>query len=216
MAIDYNRIRLSGTITGGEIWSTATAFQTDFGTGPVKAYEDLLDWCVALAALNTNKVVPASFQGMLSSAAALTTVRAEYIDSGGVVAQVAEVVLGSPVIGGSAPNKPPQVSAVMSLLTGRPGRSYRGRQYWPLMYLAAMNGVQVQDTAAQQWATDWATFLAAAGDAAGTDFAMKPAVFSGTLGTTDLVQTVAVDTVMDTQRRRRNSLRGNRFTAPVA
>lgn len=214
MAIDHNRVILLGSTTGGETWSTSCAYSTNFGTGPVKDFSDLLAWATAIGALNSGNVVGTAMVSFLSDSMQIDTVRTEYIDSQGTIAQVAEYALPAPVTGSADASSPPQVAAVTSLLTGRPGRSYRGRMYWPHLYGALTDG-QLGPTDAQNLATQMATFLGDAGEAAGTDFAMVPVVYSTVLGTVSFVTTVRVDTVLDTQRRRRNSLRGTSYTATV-
>lgn len=214
MALDFNRVTLSGTVVGGETWSTSCAYQTNFGTGPVKDYADLLAWATAVAAFSGNDYV--TLQTGLSEVNDLNAVRIEYIDSAGVVAQVAEAAMDTAWSPASAPKMPFQCSVVLSLLTGRPGRSYRGRMYWPAlaMSLEATSGQLAAATTAAI-AADAAQLLTDIGTAAGVDFLMVPSVSSAKLGTSSVVTQVSVGSVIDTQRRRRNQLRESRSASPV-
>lgn len=204
MAIDYNRISWIGTLAGGEIWSTACSFNTDFGTGPVKSFEDLADWAAAVGAISWAGY-PSISKG-LSSIGRLTGVRAEYIDSTGHVSQLALYTLPSAFAGSASPASPFQVAAVASLLTGRPGRSYRGRMYWPALgFTLSTTTAKLSTTDQQELANNVADLLTKTGAAAGVDFAMVPVVASQVKGVTTPISTVRVGSVLDTQRRRRNS-----------
>lgn len=205
MAQDFNLITLSGTIAGQEIWSTSCAYQTDFGTGPVKTFDDLQAWADAVASLSSTPytmLIP-----RLSNVVTVNTARAAYIDGAGKTAQVAEAGFSTPWTGNVSPVMPPQSSVVLSLLTGRPGRSYRGRMYWPCLNASFDTGkVTLTPAVVGTLAENAAQLLTDIGDAAGVDFAMKPAVASTVLGVQTLVTEVRVGTVVDTQRRRRNQL----------
>ena len=205
LAIDYNVISWQGTMSGGEVWSTSCAYQTNFGTGPVKAYEDLAAWAQAAADVALTGL-PNLADG-LSGNWSLRSIRAAYIDFDGITNQVAEYQLPTPYSGSGASNMPYQCAVVLSLLTGRPGRSYRGRMYWPAAgYALATSNAQLDSTTTAGIASDASNLITDVGAAAGTDFAMLPSVYSARLGTTTYVTSVRVGSVIDTQRRRRNSL----------
>lgn len=96
----------------------------------------------------------------------------------------------------------PQVCEVATLRTAMPGRSYRGRLYWPLRWATHPNGVvsaadqtQLNGTV-QGLAQAISTELGAVGTSAAWG------VYSKTLGLITPVSTVSVGTRVDTQRRR--------------
>lgn len=99
---------------------------------------------------------------------------------------------------------PNQVATVVTLLTGRPGRSYRGRTYLPPVHTAAMLGTNQLSTAnATTLANAYAGYLQGVHDSSSG----APAVVSSSkLGAMTLINAVQVDTVFDTQRRRRNKV----------
>lgn len=206
MAIDYNLVTLSGTIATSEIWTTSCAFQTNFGTGPVTSFDDLQAWADAIAALATPSASYPTLYSALSNRAQLTTVRTAYIAADGVTQQAAETLLGTPWAPGTAAKMPFQCSMVLSLLTGRPGRSYRGRMYWPAFSLD-VSGTTLAITPAQSQllANEMSELLTDIGGAAGSEALMMPVVRSDKLGITTFVTQIRCGTVVDTQRRRRNS-----------
>lgn len=204
MPTDFNTVTLIGTIRGGEQWTCTAAYQTSFGTGPVKDFDDLQAWATAVAALSGSDYL--ALLKALSAGASLTRIRVAYIDSAGVTAQVAEAPMTGGWVSSDAVLLPYQCAVVCSLLSGRPGRSYRGRIYWPAL------GVTIDDTTiklatseAQGIADDAAALLTDIGGLAGPDALMVPAVASTRLGITSFVSSIRVGNVVDTQRRRRNS-----------
>jgi hypothetical protein len=205
VAIDYNLVTLSGPLTGGEQWSTSCAYNTNFGTGPVKTFEDLQAWATAIGQLPIADYT--NLASGLSALGDLTTVRTAYIDSAGATAQVAEAAFNpvwSPANGATMPF---QCSVVLSLLTGRPGRSYRGRMYWPALGFSMNSATGKLSSSLQaQIADQAAALLTDIGGAAGAEALMAPVVASSVLGITTLVSKVRVGDVIDTQRRRRNQL----------
>lgn len=121
---------------------------------------------------------------------------------------------GVPIVGSGAITSPPQCARVWSLLTGIPGRSYRGRMYWPKVTGAL--GSSFRDASVNQsMAFNVAAILSnlAECSVAGSDF--QPAVASVTLGEVTPVTQVRIGDVVDTQRRRRDALVENYFTSPV-
>lgn len=214
MAIDYNLVTISGTSPGNEIWTTSCAYQSDGGTGPAKDYGDLNTWANAIAALPG-----ADFRALCNAASEVAPplkVRVAWIDATGITAQYAEAQLGSGWDAVGTAVMPFQCAAVISLLTGRPGRSYRGRMYWPIFSAAiAATTLQLPGATTVSYAEAAAAMLTDIGTAAGVDLAMKPCVASKKLGITDFITQVRVGTVVDTQRRRRNQAQESYSYSPV-
>lgn len=214
MTTASNVVRINGTLPGGEVWSVNPRYIGNFGPD-ISNYPDLLSWATAIGALNTGNVLPMTLRTLLSTAGAVTSVRVEYRDAGDRLQQAAEYVLPSPAAGVGNASKPFQTALVSSLLTGRPGRSYRGRLYWPALGATiSATDLRVSDTTAQSICTAVGQFLTAIGNAApaGTDMAL--AVVSQTLSTRSAVTGIQVGDVLDVQRRRRDSLQEGRFSAP--
>jgi hypothetical protein len=131
--------------------------------------------------------------------------------------------LYSPVLGGgsSANIHPTQVALAVSLTTDfTRGHAHRGRFYLPMpcQQLDNVSGL-VPASTALACATAAATFIDAFADQPGPDDLstdMRVCVMSQRgMGATNVVTGVAVGCVMDTQRRRRNSLPENYQEVPV-
>ena len=128
----HNRIRFEGTIVGAERWSISCAYHPKtLGMPPITSYANMRQLAEAIGGLNSGRVFPVSWHQKLSTAVALTTIRVEYINQAGRLQQVAAYELPTAQAGVGSMKCPPQTSMVVSLRTGRPGRSYRGRMYLP-------------------------------------------------------------------------------------
>lgn len=212
----FNKVRISGTMPGGEVWSINPCFGVGGGTEAVEEYGDLLEWATDIASLNTNKIFPAAPLEILSTAARITQVRTEFYDPTGKLTQVAEIGATSAAVGSFTPNKPFQSAMVVSLRTGRAGRSYRGRLYLPALNVtltpatlridpAIRNGVSSQMAA---WLRDIANV------APGVP-RIDPVVVSQTIGVVTGITNVEVGDILDTQRRRRDSLEEAYFSTDI-
>lgn len=127
----YNRLTLTGTI-GSDIWATSCNFVNATGVPGQTDPDNLATVATGVKNLNGGSVVPAGMLAFMSSAYAITAVRAAAVDAGThKETAVGLVQLGAPVAGTGAPVQAQEVACVISLLTGAPGRRYRGRMYWP-------------------------------------------------------------------------------------
>lgn len=101
--------------------------------------------------------------------------------------------------GTGSPSLPNQCSAVITLLTGLPGRSQRGRMYIPLTATTGdtTRGFQMSATRTQGVSQQGAALLEACNANGATAVVMSP-----TKGATVLVTQVRADSKIDTQRRR--------------
>lgn len=202
----YNRISFEGTINGGESFSTGIAFSDGSGSGFYSSYADLLIWAQNIRDLNDGTVFPTSWRALLSGQAAITRIKVEFIGADGKADQIAEALVSAGA-GSVTAFQTPQVAVVVSLRTGRPGRSYRGRMYLPAMggsvnpdswNLNSPNSVAV--------AADAAIFLGLVQDAQPGDLQLRPVVWSEKLQTASAVTQISVGNKFDIQRRRRDSL----------
>lgn len=103
------------------------------------------------------------------------------------------------IAGTGAPSLPNQCAAVVTLLTGLPGRSQRGRMYLPL---TATTGDTSRSFQMSNTRTQGVSQQAGALLNAGLVHGMTPAVVSPTKSAMVLIRTVRADSKIDTQRRR--------------
>lgn len=212
-----NKVVISGTLPGGEVWSVGAHFVGAAGVPTAQSFAQLDAWAGRIAALNAGNVVPAGVRNIMSTAVAVTSVRCELLNGDASLAQAAERGTPDPRTGVGTPTKPLQTSLVASLFTGRPGRSYRGRMYWPALGLGlgATDG-RVSNATCQAVATETAQFLRNVGAQAG--FESEPGflvVCSQTLNVNTPVTEIRVGDVPDVQRRRRDALTEGIFSAPM-
>lgn len=205
----HNRIRFEGTIVGAERWSISCAYHPKtLGMPPITSYANMRQLAEAIGGLNSGRVFPVSWHQKLSTAVALTTIRVEYINQAGRLQQVAAYELPTAQAGVGSMKCPPQTSMVVSLRTGRPGRSYRGRMYLPSLAAGiSSTDARISNAECQTMATEGAVFLKQVGAAiAGAGYDLWPQVASNAAGVLTEVTEVQVGDVLDTQRRRRSSL----------
>lgn len=210
MAMDHNVVRIKGSLKGGEQWSINPSFwDPSFPLStPPATYDDLLAWATDIGALNGNQIFPAAVMAMISDAASITTVRTEHW-ADGVMTMAAEFVPPAPIVGAGGPNKPYQTALCASLRTGKPGRSYRGRLYFPALAIAVSSTdariSPVLSTTLSDQIAGWLTAVGIEGSFLGRTRA-EPCIVSQVKQERTTVQTVAIGNVLDTQRRRRDSL----------
>lgn len=206
MVIPYNKVRISGTMPGGEVWSINPAFGNQAGLA-VDDFEDLQDWADRLADDTLLPLFRDSFIETMSSAVRITQIRTEYYDATGKLADVAETALNPARTSPNTPNKPFQSAIAMSLRTARPGRSFRGRLYWPALN-AELNAASLRLAPAltQALAEDCVQMLNQIAAESQLGLAYVPVVVSQTLGINSPITRVEVGDILDTQRRRRDAV----------
>lgn len=200
MAIPAQTIRLvaAGSLPSGEVfntglWCTSTAV---IESGP----ELVLALAVPQVAFNT---FFAALAGVFTSGVVPTELLGYYYSAGefGDTAEFsASVPLDNPPGTGSI-RLPDQVATVVSLRTGLAGRSFRGRMYLPLNGLSLDANAQLSSSSIGLVA-DAAKDLVDDINAGG----LEVVVMSATQTLTTPVTSIIVDSILDTQRRRRNKL----------
>lgn len=205
--VDYNRLILGGTLFGVERWSVGINYRVDSTLTPdgaLKSFEDLTDWAQRIRdeKITGQDYTPALLDP-LSTQGTIDTVRTEWRNEEGL--QQAAQATGAPIVGTSTSVRPPQLAYVVSLITGRPGRSYRGRIYWPAIASPVIsNQGVIQASAVVALAERWAEALRQFGERS-TAEDLYPVVHSGVKNEVTRVTSVRVGNVIDTQRRRRDA-----------
>lgn len=198
-----NRMVISGGMGNPEVerWSTSLNWTVD-GGGAVTAPSDLQLWADnAAAALDLGATNHSTLSSIMS-----TLVNVDRVDiyaygpTGGAIA-----VAGSPCSwDGTGPVESPfQIATVMSLLTARPGSSYRGRVYWPACGATVNSNGTYAEFATL--ALDFAELVTELGNIDGTSTGIL-GVYSPTANVMTPVINVRVGSVLDTQRRRRDQV----------
>ena len=203
--VAHNVVRILGYLPGGEVGSVTRKFASPLGM--VTEYEDLETWAEALGTEILSWTSVNRLRGFLSSQAGIEGVRVEYRNSTGELEQAAEYIFPSRFAGSGSPRMPYQCSAVISLRTGRPGRSFRGRLYWPCLtpsLTTATLRIPPDDTVVL--AGNMAQFLNFIRTSAPVEHDLMAVVVSQTRNTYTGITQLQVGDIVDIQRRRRDSL----------
>lgn len=204
------RVTLEGTnASDQDVWTTGWRIAPSPASEPIINYPEmantLLDSVVA--------ALPAFWDSLRNSIATgteLRSVKVAPVDRDGrYIDNMDSVIrdLQTPLKGnGTTGAHPPQVSVVASLTTGtRRGNATHGRMYLPLTAVKVASSSFTIETSLRQTIANAVVGLL--DDSLGTiaDISLDPVVMSNIgSGTTRTITTVAVGSIPDTQRRRRN------------
>ena len=203
----YNRLIMKGTLPGGEVWSSGISFIPGTEGGPlIETFADLLSWATTFGAYITGLSATNELLQTMSTGVFITSIRTELLNPGPTLFQAAEFPLAVAKQGGLALTKSYSDALVFSLLTPLPGRSRRGRMYWPALG-AVLDGATGRVVSATNLAraTRMKELIHAA-QAATPGAVIGAAVWSEKLQSGEFISKVAVGDVLDTQRRRRDAL----------
>lgn len=197
------RVSIKGTFPSNEVWSVNPVYgfaDPDVVTTPTQMS--------AAAAAVAAVAVPANLRGMMSTNTRINSFRLEARTAAGVLENLAENTLGSPVAGTGTTPHTFQTAWCSSLRTTVVGASGRGRLYWPA------TGVTVDPTSMRPTnpspvsvAGAVQTYLSGIETALNTVWGgLGLGVWSRKNGSVNDVSTIQVGDVLDIQRRRRDSL----------
>lgn len=220
----HARLRIGGKIYGDASWSIGIAFANSNGADPFQngttdVQGALEDWADGVRALNSNQIFPSAIATMMGQQVDVGFIRASRIGLDGKESAVALLSLGTPLTMNGTAKHPAQTAVVASLQSGRPGASYRGRVYLPLLALSPNLGrVSPGDTAAAS--TAFAAFLRDCGQAAqsfgaAVPFDVVPVVASPSKSASTRITSVRVGNRFDSQRRRAEGQEEIYSVAPV-
>lgn len=202
-----NRVEFRGILFGEELWSTGITFGAST-TSLVDTGEGLTAWANAIATLLEVEDAWVPLQDALgvTSLGSLNQVITQYYGaSGGIVDQGESTVDG--FVGSGNIVHPSQTACVFSNRSDQAGRSRRGRNYWPAVG-QELNGATGRLAVADRdaLANAWADLVLAVADAASEGTPLVFSIYSPTLDVLTPVSAVQCGDVLDTQRRRRDSL----------
>lgn len=204
--MSYVRVSLLGSLSTEEVWSINPVFDPT-GEFPGGVNQANLD---AACKLIADRTIPTSLINIMSSAAKRNGARVEVRDDAtdGLIAlsiQASTV----PASGTGAPALPFQNAVVISLRTDTPGASGRGRLYWPALNAAVGTTGRMTTPTSAAMVADAKTYLMGMASDLATSFigiTFTPAVRSRLTKTTPHITRIQVGNVIDTQRRRRDTL----------
>lgn len=201
---DIVRVSIVGSMPNGEEFSVNPVFKIggDFGAPVTPTQAQTIATAVNAVA------VPGALLVFIPSSCAYTGVRIEARSLTGALESQAEAVKASPSLGTSGSSHPFQVALVSSLRTGTPGGSGRGRLYWPATG-ATITASTLRPSAANMtsFAGGVKTYLSGISAAIQATLpGTSLTVWSRLKVATYPVSSIQVGDVLDTQRRRRDTL----------
>lgn len=211
MPVPHVRVEVFGTqVNGAEKWTTG--FSTAPPTGGALAAVDAL--ALTAVTLFRDDVWNASpTHALFPGFSALLGGKATQYEGDGTVRAVGEFILAASVYGGATTALPPQCSTVVSLRTPVAGARGRGRMYLPTLgsnalyqdgRLAVASRSAIA-SAMQLFLNDW-----------NADSGTQPVgVASAVGGYVTTVTSIQVGDVIDTQRRRRDTLPESYLSAAI-
>lgn len=202
MAIPVGSVKLvfAGNLQGGEKF--AHGFWFNAGATPIS--QSQLDANLAGATLTFNtQLGTAAIKALYPTTTTYNTITA-YSYAGGpnvdLVSGPATPTAWAGTAGGAMPN---QICIVMSLRSGNPGRSFRGRSYLPgLQNTAIGNDGQLVAANRTTLGNAWKAFLQGVAAGGGGTTAMPPIIMSAARSAKTPMLTFQIDSRMDVQRRR--------------
>ena len=207
--MSYIRVRLNGSLPGGEVWSVNPAFNE---TTNVSTWDQLEGQAAANAIASL--AVPTPLTQLRSSAGPGVTVRVERRSDTHELIGAAEAAWTAGATLSVDPLMPPQIAVVLSLRSTTPGSRGRGRLYWPgLGAQVDKSTLRLSQPTAASVASTAATYLDGIATALKNALAPVPSlidydlcVVSPTTGTRTRIARIEVGNVLDVQRRRRDRL----------
>jgi len=205
MASQIMRVSIGGGLPGGEVWSVNPCWELDGNSGVVITQAQALTIATAIAAI----ALPTGLAQMMAPNTTWSTVRVEARQLDGHLDTQAEVAKTTPTNGSGLSVHPFQTAAVISLRTPGTGAGFRGRMYWPATgislqaadYRITTASLTSYLSAAKSFLTSiQAAIRATAGPNADlTVWSRSRAGFAD-------VNSIQMGNVVDTQRRRRDTL----------
>lgn len=190
-----------GAMQGGEVFNHSLWF--DYGAQPTQLQLDSLNGVVASTfntSLNTT-AVKANFPTTMT----YNTVTSYSYAGGPHVDRVSGPLSLATWIGTGASALPNQCAMVMSIKTGTPGRSFRGRIYLPAPAAGAISSTgQVGNTTINSIGNAWISFLTGMAAGGGGVPVLHLQVVSATRGVMTSGVSLLIDSRLDVQRRRAN------------
>jgi hypothetical protein len=198
------RVSIIGAMPTGEEWSVNPVYSIggDFGTTVTPQQAQTIATAIAAVA------APGAILAAWVPATTLSGCRVEARALDGTLETQAEAIKATPQVGTGASPHPFQVALVSSLRTAFPGARGRGRLYWPA------TGINISSSTLRPISSTVVsvlggvkTYLSAIQTAIDATLdGVALGVWSRTSQDVNVVQSIQMGDVLDTQRRRRDTL----------
>jgi hypothetical protein len=199
------RCTFSGSYAGGEAFTTGFYVNTTADGDAADLAEAVGDIYVAQSWSIATPLMPSDTVDKMTVY--------KYASIGTPAIDAAEYELNEVGTASGSNALPPQNSIVVTLRTGAPGASRRGRMYLPFRGMSGCTATGLVATGAQEAIGDG---IAAFFGAVNLATVQHVVVASQKTGQTHNVTTIEVGNVFDTQRRRRAALTESRYTQSIS
>lgn len=204
--MSYVRVSILGTLAGPEVFSINPVYDPT-GEFPGGVDQAQLD---AAAVAIANRTVTTALRGLLSTQGIRTGARVEVrSDTDDSLIGISTQSSTTPQAGTGTLVMPLQTAIVASIRTNTPGASGRGRLYWPALAGGLDTTGRLNSVTHAAFLADMKAYLAGIRSDLATAFptiGFDLAVRSRTTLTTPHAVRIQAGNVLDTQRRRRDSL----------
>lgn len=203
------KVTLEGTnATDQDIWTTGWRIAPSPASEPIINYPEMANNLLE-SVTGAAETFWAAVRSRIATGTRLTSAKVAPVDEDGRYIDNMDSVIydwETPLTGSSSNAHPPQVSVVASLTTGtRRGNATHGRMYLPLTAVPIHSADFTIATNIRQEIANAVVGLLDDSLNAIADVSLDPVVMSNIgSGTTRTITTVAVGSIADTQRRRRN------------
>lgn len=203
------KVTLEGTnATDQDIWTTGWRIAPSPASEPIINYPAMANTLLE-SVTGAAQTFWSAIQARVARGTRLNSVKVAPVDEDGRYIDNMDSVIydwETPLQGAGSNAHPPQVSVVASLTTGtRRGNATHGRMYLPLTAIAINQNDFTISTGERQTIANAVKGLLNDSIGAIADVTLDPVVMSNIgSGTTRTITTVAVGSIPDTQRRRRN------------
>jgi hypothetical protein len=197
------RISLLGQLPNGEEWSVNPCFQIDGGSAVTATQAQAVANAVAAITM------PTGITNLWSTSTSWTGCRVEARKFNGDLEALAEASRGGgPRVGTGPGTHPFQTATVLSLRTSLPGASGRGRLYFPATGVALSTTLRLSTADVTSHLSGAGTLMSAMNTAVRATFpgAIGLSVWSRKNLAAQVCFTLQMGDVLDTQRRRRDTL----------
>lgn len=203
---EWVRVEFQGTLPGGERWASGLSYAS-LGNPQVASFATSVLAEIAARARAAMAAAPATnLLSILGIGGAITNVRVEDRSDAGGLAAVVEQPFNPVLAGLTSVTKPHQVACCISTLTGIPGRSRRGRAFWPAMGGQILSpGATISVPSALQIGESFRSVVAGVEDRAGT-VPLQAVVHSSALALNTPITEFRVGNYLDVQNGRRDAL----------
>lgn len=199
--VPFFKVVFGGPIGTTDTWSVGFAFKVVAGGVPTTADCNGIAAAATLLFSNDFWTHAAGGAANVNATTGFAQTKVYYYPGGSTVATVSGATTYSNIPGTYTTSQlPPQCSIVASLHTGLTGRQNRGRVYLPSI-VPMLAGGQASSSASSSWTTQIAQFLTHMNAATTGAFTYNACVGTGICPS---ITSVSIDTVVDTQRRRRD------------